>query len=206
MRECTVCRSCFPDNVQVCERDKAPTKVTLPIDPLFKQRYRLLKRLGRGSISVVYHAIDEQRGTEHALKIILPEHVVSSSTTDPAFLSQIENAFAIRHPNIVGVTEFGIVDEPFPFIVMDFISGQSLSDVLSPSRPLSPALALKYLEQIGEGLSFAHASGIVHGDLKPRNILLTNESIKISDFGLSGIKSGKVRGPDAKEASGLLRS
>lgn len=210
MRECTVCRSCFPDHVETCERDKAPTKVTLPIDPLFKQRYRLLKRLGRGSISVVYHAVDEQRGTEHALKIILPEYVGNSSTTGRAFLSQAEKAFALRNPNIVTVTEFGLVDEPFPFLVMDFAAGQSLSELLSQSGPLSPSLVFKYLQQIGEGLSFAHSAGIVHGDLKPRNILFTKErtaeTIKISDFGLSGIKSGKVHGPDAKEASGLLRS
>jgi eukaryotic-like serine/threonine-protein kinase len=211
MRECTVCRSCFPDHVETCERDGAPTKLTLPIDPLFKQRYRLLKRLGRGSISVVYHVVHEQFGTEHALKIILPEHVGNDSTADRAFLDQAQKAFALHHPNIVTVTEFGIVNEPFPFLVMDFIPSQSLSELLSQAGPLSPAMALEYLKGIGEGLAFAHAAGIVHGDLKPRNILLTNdrssaESIKITDFGLSGIKSGRLRGPDAKEASGLLRS
>ncbi len=211
MRECTVCRSCFADHVETCERDGALTKVTLPIDPLFKQRYRLLKRLGRGSISVVYRAVHEQLGTEHALKIILPEYIGNNSTTAQAFLSQAQKAFALRHPNIVTVTEFGMVDEPFPFLVMDFIPGQSLGELLSQSGPLSPAKALKYLEGVAAGLAFAHSAGIVHGDLKPRNILLTNErspaeSIKITDFGLSGIKSGKIHGPDAKEASGLLRS
>jgi serine/threonine protein kinase len=211
MRECTVCRSCFPDHVQTCERDGAQTKPTLPIDPFFKQRYRLLKRLGRGSISVVYHAVDAQLGSEHAVKIILPEYVANSSTASHAFLSQAHKAFALRHPNIVTVTEFGIVGEPFPYLVMDCIPGQSLGELLSQSGPLSPSVAFKYLKGIGEGLSFAHSAGIIHGDLKPRNILFTNdrsaaESIKITDFGLSGIKSGKLRGPDAKEASGLVRS
>ena len=211
MRECTVCRSCFPDQVETCERDRAPTKTTLPIDPFFKQRYRLRKRLGRGSISVVYHAVHEQFGTEHAVKIILPEHVGNNLTAAHRFLDQAQKAFALRHSNIVSVTEFGLVNEPFPFLVMDFVPGQSLNELLSQSGPLPPAKAFKYLEGIGAGLAFAHAAGIVHGDLKPRNILLMNdrvaaESIKITDFGLSGIKSGKLRGPDAKEASGLLRS
>lgn len=211
MRECTVCRLCFPDDVETCERDAAPTKITLPIDLFFKQRYRLLKRLGRGSISAVYHAVDEQHGTKHAIKIILPEYIGNNSTTAQAFLSQTEKAFALRHPNIVRVTEVSLVDEPFPFLVMDLIVGQSLSELLSQSGPLSPLIAFKYIKGIGAGLSFAHAAGVVHGDLKPRNILLTNdqsppESIKITDFGLSGIKSGKARGPNAKEVSGLLRS
>lgn len=211
MRECTVCRSCFADEVETCERDGAPTKPSLPIDLLFKQRYRLVKRLGRGSISVVYHAVHEQRGTEHALKIILPEYVGTNSTADRAFLSHIEKAFALRHPNIVTVTEFGIVNEPFPYLVMDLIPGRSLADLLSQSGPLPPSMAFEYLKGIGEGLAFGHSAGIIHGDLKPRNILLMNErtpaeSIKITDFGLSGIKSGKVRGPDAKETSVLLRS
>jgi serine/threonine-protein kinase len=211
MRECTVCRSCFPDQVETCEQDGAPTKVTLPVDPFFKQRYRLLKRLGRGSISVVYHAINEQFGTEHAVKIILPEYIGDNSAVARAFLSEVEKTFALRHPNIVAVTEFGLNDEPFPFLVMDFISGESLSELLSRLGPLSPLAAFEYLKGIGAGLSFAHSAGVLHGDLKPRNILLMNdcppaESIRITDFGLSGIKSGNLRGIEAKEASGLLRS
>lgn len=209
MRECTACKFCFPDHRETCERDGAPTKPTLPIDPLVKQRYRLVKRLGRGSISVVYHAIDEQSGTEHALKLILPEYVGNSAAIGNSFLSQAETAFALRHPNIVTVTDCGMIDESFPFIVMDFVAGLSLDHMLSRSGPLSPSAAFEYLQAIGEGLSYAHSAGIVHGDLKPRNMLIDNRGagnfVKLTDFGVAAIKAGKLDGP-AQETSGVLRS
>ena len=209
MKECTACRYCFPDHVEKCERDGSPTKSTLPIGLLVKQRYRLVKRLGRGSISVVYHATDEQAGTEHAVKLILPEYVGNSAAAGNSFLSHAKNAFALRHPNIVAVTDCGMIDESFPFLVMNFIAGPSLDEVLSKSGTLPPSAAFKYLKAIGDGLSFAHSAGIVHGDLKPRNILLGDsraaEAIRITDFGLAAIKAGKLDGP-APESSGVLRS
>jgi serine/threonine protein kinase len=83
--------------------------------------------------------------------------------------------------------------------------------LLSRSGPLPPPNALEYAKGIGRGLSFAHSMGILHGDLKPRNILVVPdqspaESIKLTDFGLSSLKSGNLLGPDAKAATGLLRS
>ena len=210
MRECTACRFCFPDYVDTCERDGAATKPTLPIDLLVKQRYKLLKRLGRGSISVVYQAIDEHSGTERAVKIILPEYVGNNATAGNSFLSHAADAFALRHPHIAAVTDVGMIDEVFPFLVMDLITGPSLDQVLSRSGALSPPAAFEYLSAIGAGLSYAHSKGLVHGDLKPRNILLVNEqlgaeAIKITDFGLAAIKAGKLQG-SAPETSGLLRS
>ena len=208
MRECTACKFCFPDRQETCERDGAPTKPTLPIDRLVKQRYRLVKRLGRGSISVVYHAIDEHSGTEHALKLILPEYVGNNASIANSFLSQAKTAFALRHPNIVAVTDYGLIDGSFPFIVMDLVAGLSLDHMLSRSGPLSPAAAFEYLQAIGEGLSYAHSAGIVHGDLKPRNMLIENRggnAVKLTDFGLAAIKAGKLDGP-AQETSGVLRS
>jgi serine/threonine-protein kinase len=193
MRECTVCRHCFSDEVETCPRDARPTKPTLPIDPFFRRRYQLVKRLGRGRISVVYRAIDEQSRTECAIKIILPEYVGNNFKAG-------HGAFALRHKNIVAVIESGMSDNVLPFVVMDFIAGPSLEEVLERSGPLTPAAAFEYLKGIGNGLSFAHSSGVIHGDLKPRNIFLVDglppaEAIRIADFGLSAIKSGLLRSP-----------
>ena len=210
MRECTACKFCFPDHVETCERDGAATKPTLAIDQLVAQRYRLVKRLGRGSISVVYQAIDERSGTECALKIILPEYAGNNATDRASFLSHAADAFALRHPHIAAVTDAGMIDESFPFLVMDLIPGPSLDRVLSRSGAFSPSTAFEYLNAIGAALSHAHSKGIVHGDLKPRNILLVDdqsgaEAIRITDFGLAAIKAGKLQGA-AQEASGVLRS
>ena len=210
MRECPVCRCCFPDHVEACARDAVPVKPTLPIDPLFKQRYRLLRRLGRGGISVVYLAREEDSASERAIKIILPEYFGNSTANIDTFLRESQNAFALRHPNIVAVRDAGIGDQSLPFLVMDFVPGPSLEKVLLRDGPLTPAVVSEYLNGIGNGLSFAHAAGIIHGDLKPRNILLVNDesretAVRVTDFGLSPIKSGKLSEP-AEEASGLLRS
>jgi serine/threonine-protein kinase len=196
--------------VETCARDGVPAKTTLPIDPLFNQRYRLLRRLGRGGISVVYLAREEGSPTERAIKIILPEYFGNSPANIDTFLQEAQKAFDLRHPNIVTVREAGVGDQSLPFLVMDFVSGPSLEELLSRGGPLTPAVAWEYLKGIGNGLSFAHAAGIVHGDLKPRNILLVNDkshetAVRITDFGLSAIKSGKLREP-AEEVSGLLRS
>jgi eukaryotic-like serine/threonine-protein kinase len=211
MRECTVCQSCFPDTIHICDREGAPTKLTLSIEPVINERYHLKERIGTGSISVVYLAQEELLGTYHALKIILPEFIGHSTSLAKRFLLEARTAFAVRHPNILNVTDTGVVNELMPFLVMDFISGKSLQEVLSSRGPLSPSEAFEYLTVIGSGLSVAHAGGIVHGDLKPRNILIEDkrslgEALRITDFGLSGVKSGKIDGPREGKWNGVLRS
>ncbi len=211
MKECTVCQSCFPDSAQTCDRDGSPAKTTLPIEPTIHRRYHLKRRVGAGSVSVVYLAFDETAGAECAVKIILPDSVGHSATVSERFLRQAKDAFALRHPNIVNVTDSGLIDGLLPFIVMDFIPAATLKEVLSGRGPIPPAEALEYLSAIGDGLEFAHVRGIFHGDLKPRNILVqqerpVDEAVKIADFGLSVIKSGKIHEATQGEGSGILRS
>ena len=94
---------------------------------------------------------------------------------------------------------------------MDFIQGVSLRETLKNGGAVAPLSALEYLEAIGNGVASAHAKGIIHGDLKPRNILIEpdrplSHGIKITDFGLSSIKTGKLRGRVVGKGSGVLRS
>lgn len=211
MKECTACQSCFPDSSHTCDRDGSPAKTTLPIEPIINGRYRLKRRVGGGSVSVVYLALDNSVGTDRAVKIILPDSVGHNASVSERFLRQAKEAFALRHPNIVSVTDSGLIDGLLPFIVMDFIPAASLKEVLAGHGPLSPSQALAYISAIGEGLEFAHARGIFHGDLKPRNILIQQErpvaaGIKIADFGLSVIKSGKIHEATQRQGSGILRS
>jgi eukaryotic-like serine/threonine-protein kinase len=211
MRECTVCQSCFPDTVAVCNRDGAGTITTLPIKALVNKRYVLEKRIGGGSVSVVYLASDQTDGTECALRIILPDLVGHDSTVSAQFLTLARRAFALRHPNIVSVTDSGLIDDRIPFLTTDFVAGLSLRDTLADRRRLSPAEAVDYMTAIGAGLAHAHASGVVHGDLKPRNILIEknralSRAIKIADFGVSVLKSGKIEALAKGKTSGILRS
>lgn len=211
MKECSKCHSCFPDSVDRCERDGEILIKTLPDEPEINSRYRLEKRLGLGSVSIVYLASDLRFGAQRAVKIILPEIMGNDSSAGRRLLHEVSIAAAIQHPNIVAVTDSGLLNEVVPFIVMELISGISLRDRLAETGVLTAAEAVEYMSIIGSALSVAHQAGIVHRDLKPRNILIAPDlslvdAIKISDFGLSQIKAGNLSGPMSPKKSVKLRS
>jgi formylglycine-generating enzyme required for sulfatase activity len=108
-------------------------------------------------------------------------------------------AASIRHKNIVTVTDFGVVDDKMPFIVMDFIKGELLHDLLEREGSLPADRVFEIISAVGAGVGTAHQQGIIHRDLKPLNVMLQEnlplaEGIKVLDFGLAKIKSGDVFG------------
>jgi serine/threonine protein kinase len=212
MRECPVCQYCFSDQIERCPTHDQATKPTLAVETVIRAKYQLEKRIGQGSVGIVYSAHDLIARTTHAVKIILPELVGKDRALSERFLREATAAADVRHPNIVMVTDSGLLKELIPFIVMEFVSGPSLQETLSARGALAPDEAFAYVSAIGAGLAAAHRHGIVHGDLKPRNILIEKdrplaEAVKILDFGLSRIKSGKLHGPLATDkASSMLRS
>jgi serine/threonine-protein kinase len=108
-------------------------------------------------------------------------------------------AAAIGHPNIISVPDFGFLEEKIPFIVMEFIEGISLQDLMLNEGRFTPEKAFEYIRVIASAVGAAHAHGIVHRDLKPLNIMvmtkgLVREQIRILDFGLAKIKSADLLG------------
>jgi eukaryotic-like serine/threonine-protein kinase len=211
MRECTVCRSCFTDTVLVCDREGAPANTTFPIEPLVNGRYFLKKRIEDDSVSALYLATNQTDGKDCAIKIIAADLLGYDSSASNQFLLLARKAFTLRHPNIVTVTDWGLINNLLPFVTTDLVPGSSLHDALSKGRHVPLAEAVEYLTAIGGGLAHAHAQGVIHGDLKPRNILLQrglpiSQAIKIAGFGLSALKSGKVQSSTGEKSSGILRS
>ena len=210
MKECPACRRCFADEVEVCNQDNEPTRPTLRIDPLINARYQLLRRVGNSSVSVVYAAIDLLSQTEHGVKLILPEFIGEDRKTAERFISEATAPALLNHPNIVRITDSGLLNGFLPFLVMDFIKGATLHDALA-NGPLTPTRALEFVSAIGNTLDAVHQRQIVHGDLKPRSILIEHDgpiedAIKITDFGMSSIKSGKLQRSGAAKLSNVLRS
>jgi formylglycine-generating enzyme required for sulfatase activity len=121
-------------------------------------------------------------------------------------------AAAIRHQNIIAVTDFGVVRGTMPFLVMEFVNGQSLQDILAEEKMMSPERALEFACAMGAGVGAAHKQNIVHRDLKPLNIMTQqgqpiSEGLKILDFGLAKIKSGELLGSFVQaKTSGLMGS
>jgi hypothetical protein len=156
------------------------------IGSVLADRYQILERLSSGAMGVVYRAERKGLGRIVAVKFL---HAAFAFSTDFTRRFELEARTMSRldHPNCVSVIDFGVADAPF--IVMDFVTGTTLKDLLLDG-PLPPARALAITRQILAGLAHAHEKGIVHRDVKPANIMLTQatgtgDHVRILDFGLA---------------------
>src|SRR5882762_4015899 len=212
MKECSTCRCCFPDDVNNCTDHGTVTTTSISGEPVLDSRYQLEKRLGQGGMGVVFRARHIFLKTPHAIKIILPDLVGNDPMLATRFRQEALAAAAIRHQNIIAVTDFGMVRGTMPFLVMEFIKGKSLQDILAEEGKMSPARALELISAVANGVGAAHRQNIVHRDLKPLNIMLQDgapvaEGLKILDFGLAKIKSGDLLGSFIQaKTSGLMGS
>jgi formylglycine-generating enzyme required for sulfatase activity/tRNA A-37 threonylcarbamoyl transferase component Bud32 len=146
--------------------------------------YEMLEVLGRGAFGIVFRAFDEKLHRMVALKV-LNEELADNATARKRFLREARAAAAICHEHVVNV--FAVDEQPVPYLVMEYVSGQTLQDRFDRSGPVELKEVLRIGQQIADGLAEAHAIGLIHRDIKPANILLENgvERVKISDFGLA---------------------
>jgi serine/threonine protein kinase len=155
-------------------------------DQLFAGRYRLEGRLGVGGMSTVRLAFDTRLERNVAVKL-LAEHLAQ----DPSFVSRFRRealaAARLVHPNIVQVFDFGSDQESSrQFIVMEYVDGQSCAEILRERGHLDPEESVDILAQSCRGLDYAHRNGVVHRDVKPGNLLLSDDGmIKLADFGIA---------------------
>ena len=151
---------------------------------LLAARYRIERPLGQGGMATVYLAHDEELDRPIALKI-LADNLAGDATFRDRFEREARLAARLSHPNVVRVFDVGESDGR-PFIVMEYVEGDTLADELVRHGPLPPARAVELALQICSGLEAAHASGLVHRDVKPRNLLLRPDGVlKIADFGIA---------------------
>src|SRR5215204_1794525 len=213
MKECQLCKNCYTDDVATCPKDGMPTMHTLAGEPVLEGKYHLESRLGQGGMGVVYKARHAFLKTQLAIKIILPDLVGNDPQLVTRFRQEALAAAAIRHQNVVGVTDYGVISGQIPFLVMEYVDGESLHDLLTREKVLSPEKALELMSAICAGVGAAHHQGIVHRDLKPLNIMICSDkpnmsqAVKILDFGLAKIKSGELLGSFIQaQTTGLMGS
>ncbi|MCC7083063.1 MAG: serine/threonine protein kinase, partial [Burkholderiales bacterium] len=147
-------------------------------------RFRILRTLGEGAQGIVYLGYDTQLEREVAIKTLL---VAAHTDSDPSrsLVDSARTASSLSHPNIVQVFEVG-VHEDQPYVVFEYIEGRNLADLLHEQGALPPDHAAAMMSQILAGLAQVHANGLLHGDIKPANILIGNDGVpRVADFGIS---------------------
>jgi len=155
-------------------------------DALFAGRYRLERRLGVGGMATVQLAFDTRLERYVAVKL-LAEHLAEDANFVSRFRREALAAARLVHPNIVQVFDFGLDDATHRnFIVMEFVNGPSCAEMIRDHGTLPPAEAVEILAQSCRGLDYAHRNGVVHRDVKPGNLLRSEEGIvKLADFGIA---------------------
>jgi len=153
--------------------------------------YQILSRLGSGGMSVVYKARHTLLHRNMAVKFLLPQSDLDSKTLS-RFQQEAKAAFALNHINIARVNELGIDGGEMPYIVMDFVEGPTVGEVIEKGGPMAVNRVLDIMAQACSGLEHAHAKDIIHRDIKPGNLILTTEGnqgeiLKIVDFGIAKI-------------------
>lgn len=160
------------------------------LDPLLGKvlegRYSVDELIARGGMATVYRGTDLRLGRTVALKV-LGGILVNDPDFVDRFTQEARATAALTHPNVVAVHDQGI-SEGFPFLVMEFVQGRTIREIMAQSGPFTSAHALEIISSVLAGLSSAHDAGFVHRDIKPENVLITHDGhIKVTDFGLARV-------------------
>jgi serine/threonine-protein kinase len=214
VKECPRCSRCFDTPITNCPDDGTELDACFPGPLLIGGRYRIEKRLGSGGMGSVFLAQHIGLEKYFALKLINIDGPIPV-----AYRARFENeALALgrlKHPNIVDVTDFGIDDRDggLPYLVMEYVEGGTLREYTREGKTLPFHKILPLLREVAAGVDAAHAREIVHGDLKPANVLTGSAHVKIVDFGLARLpsanseraSSGTIRGTPGYMAPELFR-
>ena len=167
-------------------------------------RYHIEKELGHGGIGIVYRARALKLVDKPVVVKVLLEKSLQSEWAVRKFQHEKEALARVDHPGIVGIIDTGELPDGKPYIVMEFIDGETLRSVIR-QRPEGADLerAARLIEQVGQALTAAHAEGIIHRDLKPENIMIKKlasgrEQVKIIDFGIAKVRDSQVASSTAR--------
>lgn len=188
-RHCPTCGLEIPLTVGSCPKDGTP--ITVHGDPGIKLvgNYEFLQFIGAGGMGVIYKAKHPVLNRLVAIKM-LHGHLVSDAIIR-RFQQEAEAVSSLEHRNIIHVHDYGVSEHNQPYMVMDFVEGKPLSDVLQ-SQQLTLEAVINIAIQITEGLQHAHDRGVLHRDLKPSNVMVTDfdcavPEVKIVDFGIAKV-------------------
>ncbi len=159
------------------------------LNTIFADKYLVLEVLGAGGMSVVYLARHVALNKLFAIKT-LHTHLTSKTSSLLRFKQEAQAASRLQHPGIVAMHDYGLADDGTPYLVMDYVSGESLADLLFKIKSVTNDTAMEIFKQTAAAIAHAHQRGVVHRDIKPSNIMLNFDEknklyVKIVDFGVA---------------------
>ncbi len=158
------------------------------------EHFEIISLIGQGGMSVVYKARHTFTHNIRAIKL-LREHLVDRSTNLARFQLEAQAAMHLTHPNIIAVHDYGMTADEQPYLIMDYLEGESLGELIQKQKRLPVDRALAVFSQICDALGFAHQKGVLHRDIKPSNVMLVKDGdktdcVKLVDFGIAKLMPG----------------
>ena len=155
------------------------------IGKILGNRYEIIEKIGGGGMALVYKAKCRLLNRFVAVKILRPEF-----TSDDEFINKFKResqaAASLSHPNIVNIYDVGNDENDVYYIVMEYVKGRTLKQIIKEQGQIDPEESIKIAKQIALALDHAHSNHIVHRDIKPHNILITEDGrVKVTDFGIA---------------------
>jgi serine/threonine-protein kinase len=204
MKKCPKCGVEYSDATTLCPNDGVALETTddALLGTVLAGKYRLDKRLNEGGMGTVYQGTHVLMDKTVAIKVLRPA-LAADEKIVARFSREARAASRISHPNALSVTDFGEDENGTVFLVMEFLSGRTLKQVIRDEGPLPLPRIVEITRQVGDALAAAHAQGVVHRDLKSENIMLLDTSTlgdyaKVLDFGIA-----KINEPDEEFDGGL---
>ncbi len=193
-KACISCGQEFSGDTAVCPHDGTTLTPLVQEDMVGKiigEKYEVLETIGGGGMGMIYKAKHILMKRIVAIKMMHPQYVSSASNLK-RFQQEAQAASALSHPNILAVFDFGLTPSGAPYLVMDFLEGTNLAEVLDEVGLLPASRATNIFAQACAGLAHAHSKGVIHRDLKPGNIMLVEfdqrkDFVKIVDFGIAKV-------------------
>ncbi len=193
---CPLCNLSIPTTTAVCPQDGTAIDAQKEIDRALAETYEFIGTIGTGGMGVIYKARQKMLNKIVAIKM-LHSHLLNIQSM-LRFQQEAKAASALRHPNVIAVHDFGISEQWQPFMVMDYIEGITLSDLLRERGALPLPEAMDIFLAVCDALEHAHAHGVLHRDLKSSNIMLTEKDggydIHLLDFGIAKIVDDEAGG------------
>lgn len=205
---CIACKQEFAGDELTCPNDGTtltPLTMEASIGSTIGEKYEILAVIGGGAMGLVYKARHTLMKRIVAVKMLHPNMLPDAGTV-MRFKKEAEALSCLNHPNILTVFDFGISTQGQPYLVTDYLEGQTLGEVLEQNQSVPWQRAVQIFMQVCSALSHAHKNGVIHRDIKPSNIMLTEfedqaDFVKILDFGIA-----KVVSEDTENSNQLTRT